>query len=227
MSNIKLTSIEREKAKKLLESYFSEHHNQAQLNLDTHEGETEQKLFKSVLLEDGCPDDNEFWRFLSDRIWAIHETLHLGLLTSIRQGNSSVSEIRRKFKNMLIDASNNPNPQAVLDEAIKPGSYLGVSILSEALGKVYPDRFSIKNKRSEWGLYFILSVGPEEIKKREFYANFINISLQIWDLIADEYNQRKFSYDPDRRLWYVDRFYLWIYERPLTKQIMKSLGYVA
>ncbi len=223
MSSITLTSAEKQKAKKLLADYFSQHHTQNHLNNVTQEGQHQQRFFRKVLLEDGRPDDKKFLEFLQDEIWAIHESLHLGLLSNIVQ-NNSVNEIREAFKTMLSNVAHNSNPDEVLNLGRRP--YLGISILTEALGKVYPDRFAIKNKRSEWGAYFILSVSPDYIENQMTYADFINISAQIWDLIVEEYHQREFNYDSDRRLWYVDSFYLWIYERPQTKQIMKTLGYV-
>ena len=224
MPNIKLTSTEKEKVRKLLTDYFSEHHSQTQLNGDTREGETEQELFRNVLLEDGYPDNKDFLKFLHDKIWAIHESLRFGLLDDIID-NNSVSEIREAFRTMLSSISDNASPDEVLAMGRRP--YLGVSILSEALCKVYPDQFSIKNKRSEWGLYFIISnVNPNYIENEMSYANFIDICWQVWEFIIAEYEQRGFSYDSSRSLWYVDRFYLWIYERPQTKQIMKSLGYI-
>ena len=223
MASITLTPNEIQKAKGLLADYFSQHHNQSQLRRDTQEGEYQQDLFTKVLTRNVRPKDKDFLDFLHDEIWAIHESLRFGLLDDIIQANS-VAQIRTAFKNMLLGAPTNPDPDLVLASGKKP--YLGVSILSEALCKVYPDRFSIKNKRSEWGLYFILvDVSPDYIENEMSYADFIGISWQIWNLIEKEYHRRKFSYDTHRRLWYVDRFYLWIYERPQTKQIMKLMGH--
>jgi hypothetical protein len=42
--------------------------------------------------------------------------------------------------------------------------------------------------------------------------------------VEGQYTSRGLDFDSRRRLWYVDRFYLWIYERPETKEIMKLLG---
>lgn len=224
MVGITLTPHEIEKAETLLADYFSQHHDQSQLSRDTHEGEYQQDLFTKVLIHNSRPKDKDFLQFLHDEIWAIHDSLRFGLLDDIARENS-VEQIRTAFRNMLLGAPSIPDPDSVLAIGRRP--YLGVSILSEALCKVYPDHFSIKNKRSEWGLYFILAnVGPDYIENEMGYANFIGISWQIWSLIEKEYHQRKYSYDEHRRLWYVDRFYLWIYERPETKQIMKVLGYI-
>jgi hypothetical protein len=223
MAGIKLTLNETQRAKKLLVDYFSQHHSQSQLRRDTQEGEYQQGLFTGALLHDARPNDKEFLDFLHDEIWAIHETLRFGLLDDIVRENS-VDQIRVAFRNMLLGAPTSTDPDWVLASGKRP--FLGISILSEALCKVYPDRFSIKNKRSEWGLYFILvDVSPDYIENEMSYADFIGISWQIWDLIDEEYQRRKLDYDVLRRLWYVDRFYLWIYERPQTKQIMKLMGF--
>ena len=212
-----------QKAEKLLADYFSKRHNQSQLHRDTQEGEHEQDLFTKVLIHNSYPKDKDFLDFLHDKIWAIHESLRFGLLADIVRENS-VDQIRTAFRNMLLNAPSISDADSVLAVGKRP--YLGVSILSEALCKVYPDHFSVKNKRSEWALYFILSnAGPDYIENEMSYSNFIAISWQIWSLIEHEYHHRKFSYDMHRRLWYVDRFYLWIYDRPETKQIMKVLGY--
>jgi hypothetical protein len=219
-----LTPSEIEKAEKLLAAYFSKHHNQSQLRRDTQEGEQEQELFTQVLIHNSCPKDKDFLNFLHDKIWAIHESLRFGLLDDIVRENT-VDQIRTAFRNMLLNAPSIADADSVLAVGKRP--YLGVSILSEALCKVYPDHFSIKNKRSEWALYFILSnAAPNYIENELSYSNFIAISWQVWSLIEHEYHHHKFSYDMHRRLWYVDRFYLWIYDRPETKEIMKALGHV-
>jgi hypothetical protein len=220
MSSILLTSEEVQRARTLLANYFSQQHNQSQLYRDTQEGKEFQDLFRNVLLNDGCPNDKDFLDFLRSEIWAIKESLRFGLMDDIVQ-NNTVGQIREAFRNMLSNALDISDPDAVLARGRRP--YLGVSILSEALCKVYPNDFSIKNKKSEWGLYFIVSdASPSYIEHEISYSDFIDISWQIWNLIADEYGQREFDFDPNRRLWYVDRFYLWLYHRPETRQIMDS-----
>lgn len=222
MAAITLRSGEIQKAKKLLADYFKRKLNQLQLDLDTNEGIAEQDLFTRVLAHNSLPKDGDFMDFMRDRIWAIHETLRFGLLQDIVRANKP-DDLRKAFRVMLIDAPNTANP----DDALQRGKldYLGTSILSEALCKVYPDRFSIKNKRSEWALYFILSNNDPEYIEHMSYTDFIGICWQIWNLVQTEYEARKLAYDRTRRLWYVDRFYLWVYERPETKEIMKVLGY--
>jgi hypothetical protein len=223
MARVTLSPSEIQKAKDLLDDYFSQHHTQDQLRHDTDEGKYQQDLFTKVLIHNSRSNDKDFLDFLHDEIWAIHESLRFGLLDDIVRENS-VDQIRTAFRDMLLNAPSIPNPDSVLAIGRRP--YLGVSILSETLCKVYPDRFSIKNKHSEWALYFIIvNAVPDYIENEMSYANFIAISWQIWSLIEHEYHHRKFSYDMHRRLWYVDRFYLWIYDRPETKQIMKELGY--
>jgi len=220
---VELTLEEIERTKNLLADYFSQHHSQGQLYRDTQEGKELQELFRNVLLNDGCPNDKDFLSFLRSEIWAIKESLRFGLMDDIVQ-NNTVGQIREAFRNMLSNALAVSDPDAVLAKGRRP--YLGVSILSEALCKVYPYNFSIKNKRSEWGLYFIISdVSPSYIEHEMSYSDFIGISGQIWNLIANEYGQREFDHDPNRRLWYVDRFYLWLYCRPETRQIMEMLGH--
>jgi hypothetical protein len=175
------------------------------------------------LLNGPYPDGKGFLRFLQDEIWAIHESLRFGLLSDIVRENT-VDQLGSAFRGMLQGAANKQNPDFVLALGRRP--YIGVSILSEILAKVFPDRFSIKNKRSEWGLYFILAnASPDFIENQMSYADFIGIAWQLWVLIESGYKAHELRFDTDRRLWYVDRFFLWIYERPETKEIMKVLGY--
>src|SRR5262249_31273651 len=201
------------------------HRGQLQLDGDTDHGCHQQDLFTRVLLSDERLGDREFLNFLHDEIWAIHESLRFGLLDDIVRQNS-VDQIRSAFRSMLESAASIPDPDAVLALGRRP--YIGVSILSEALAKVFPDRFSIKNKRSEWGLYFVLrDASPNYVENEMSYAAFISIAWQLWGILESEYAARKLRFDSTRRLWYVDRFYLWIYERPETKEIMKLQGYSA
>ncbi len=221
MSRPILTQAEIKKAEKLVADYFSKCVNDTQLRRDTKEGEREQELFTQVLLHNSYSKDRDFLNFLHDKIWAIHESLRFGLLDDIVRENTT-DQIRAAFRNMLLNAPSASDADSALAVGKRP--YLGVSILSEALCKVYPDHFAIKNKRSEWALYFILSnATPDYIENDLSYSKFIAICWEIWKLIEHQYHHHNLSYDMHRRLWYVDRFYLWIYERPQTKEIMKAL----
>lgn len=221
MADTKLNQGEIKNAEKLLADYSTQL-TQHQINLYTSEGEHEQKLFTDVLIHNSRPQDKDFLNFMHDHIWAIHETLRFGLLQDIQDANTT-EQIRDAFRKMLLYAPKAPSAAAALDSGRRPS--MANSILSEALCKVYPDQFSIKNKRSEWALYFIMpTAGPDFIREMG-YDDFIGICWQVWSLIEKEYDTRTLRYDKHRRLWYVDRFYLWVYERPETKQIMKALGY--
>ena len=208
--------------RKLLDEYFRRHMNQHQLNLDTNESVAEQKLFTAVLLHNSLPRDKDFVAFMHDRIWAIHETLHTGLLDEILNANTPAA-LRDAFRGMLLAAPNAPDADSVLDTGRR--SHVSTSILSEVLCKVYPDQYSIKNKRSKWGLYFLANIGTVEAIDDMPYADFIDLAWQLWALLEKEYSTHGFSYDEKRRLWYVDRFFHWIYGRPETKEIRRALGY--
>lgn len=217
-----LKTGEVQKAEKLLADYFKRGLDQHQLVLDTNEGVAEQKVFIQVLLENSLPNDKDFLTFMHDRIWAIHETLYTGLLDEIIRANTT-TELRLAFRKMLEGALDAPDAVTALGLGKRP--QIGTSILSEILCKVYPDQFSIQNKRSEWGLYFILNGANPTFISDMNYDDFIGIAWQVWTLLEKDIQARKLDFDPGRRLWYVDRFYKWIYERPETKEIRRAMGH--
>ena len=221
MAGTRLFAKEVESAGRLLDEYLDAgSYDQASLDGDTRFGRERQNRFKYVLKNPEALTDPDFRLFLRDEVWAIHGMLRKGLLDAILTQNS-VQEIRSTLRDMLADALGNPDRDAVLASHRRPS--VGVSILSEVLCKVYPAKYSIKNKKSELALAEILDVSdPDHIAKKMSYSDFIDRSWAVWGLQESAYRARSLKYRFDMPLWYVDRFYLWIYEEHVRPRLGDS-----
>ena len=108
------------------------------------------------------------------------------------------------------------------DEVIELGRIpyvIGQSIASEILHKCRPDRFVIKNKRSHWGMAFILDQGdgpsfPESMTYSTFqmYVDLVMQELTAW--LSD----RGVIFDPRYRYYIGDRFFMYITEDEANKK---------
>lgn len=211
-----LSANEKSKLQTMLQEYFQQHLTQTQLNGDTQRGLSLQKQFRQNFLEGGLSDDSKFMNFLLKDIWAIEQSVRLGLPGQIKAANT-VEELREGFKSLLERAPKIADRGQAVHLISLP--YVATGILSEVLSKAYPSQFAIKNKRSETALRFILDATPQTIEAMS-YGDFMDVSQQVGAALAEKLRQIDLSFDGTLSYWYVDRFFDWIYERPKTKVIL-------
>jgi len=156
--------------------------------------------------------------FLMKEVWAVTEAKHTELWPAIRKtpGNTIVKKLLE-----MLSAADQGIPS---DEVIKRGRIpyvIGQSIASEILHKCRPDRFVIKNKRSHWGMAFILDQGdgpsfPESMTYSMFqrYVDLVMQELTAW------FSNRGLTFDPYYRYYIGDRFFQNIYDDPGNKTII-------
>ncbi|NMC59364.1 MAG: NgoFVII family restriction endonuclease, partial [Candidatus Methanofastidiosa archaeon] len=155
--------------------------------------------------------------FLMKEIWAISESKHTDLWKRIL--NTPGERLIDSILDML-EAAENDKP---VDDVINIGRIphiIGESIASEILHKCYPEKYAIKNKRSEWGLALMLDQGNgPEYAEQMAYSQFIENLDQIFKVFAKWLGDIKV--DDKYRYYVCDRFFLHIYENPRYKEMIK------
>lgn len=148
--------------------------------------------------------------FLMQYVWAVTEAKHTDLWPIIRK--TSGDRIVTKLLDMLSAVDQGKEPDEVITRGRIP-HVIGESIASEILHKCHPNRYAIKNKRSHWGMAFILDQGdgpsfPESMSYSVFH--------KYVDLIVDEFiawlSERGPKVESHYRYYICDRFFLYIIE---------------
>lgn len=176
--------------------------------------------FQSILNEETLSkwNANKFKKeFLMKEIWAISESKHTDLWKRIL--NTPGEKIIDKILDMLEAVENDMPADDVINKGRIP-HIIGESITSEILHKCYPEKYAIKNKRSEWGLALMLDQGngPEYVEKMA-YSQFIEYLDQLFKVFAKWLGEITVV---DKYRYYVcDRFFLYIYENPRYKEMIK------
>jgi hypothetical protein len=154
--------------------------------------------------------------FLMKKVWAVTEAKHTELWPAIR--STSGNTIVKKLLDMLAAADRGIPSDEVIELGRIP-YVIGQSIASEILHKCRPDRFVIKNKRSHWGMAFILDQGdgpsfPESMTYSTFqmYVDLVMQELTAW--LSD----RGVIFDPRYRYYIGDRFFMYITEDEANKK---------
>ena len=147
---------------------------------------------------------------LMKHVWAVREARHTALLPRIRAtpGDRIVS----KLLDMVAAADQELPSDEVIQMARIP-DVIGISIASEVLHKCRPDKYVIKNKRSHWGMAFILDQGdgpeyPQDMAYSTFqrYVDLILHELTIW------LSEHELTFDSRYGYYICDRFFLLIFE---------------
>lgn len=157
-------------------------------------------------------------KLLMEHVWAVTEARHTELWPKIRKTQGD--RIANNFVNMLA-AADRGLPS---DEVIEMGRIrhvIGVSIASEVLHKCRPDKYVIKNKRSHWGMAFILDRGDgsEYLEKMPYstfqrYVDLVLQKLTIW------LSERGLTFDPRYGYYICDRFFTRIFEDDKNSELI-------
>lgn len=157
--------------------------------------------------------------FLMREVWAVTEARHTELWGAIKKtpGNTIV----KKLLDMLTAADQEKPSDEVVERGRIP-YVIGQSIASEILHKCRPDRFVIKNKRSHWGMAFILDQGdgpsfPESMTYSMFqkYVDLVMQELTAW--LSD----RGLTFDTYYQYYIGDRFFQYIYDDEANKECIR------
>lgn len=183
------------------------------------------EYFQSVLNEEALCESRE-WNpnkfkkaFLMKEVWAITESKHTDLWKRIR--NTPGDRIVDSILDMLDAVEDDKSADEVINTGRIP-NVIGESIASEILHKCYSEVYAIKNKRSEWGLAFMLDQGngPEFVEQMA-YSEFIGYLDEVFEVFYEWLSNTDITVDQTYRYYICDRFFYYISENPRHKEMIK------
>ena len=191
----------------------------------TEEIEEMSKRFNEILTQEALFESDE-WRgekfksgFMMTDIWAVTESKHTDLWQRIKA--TPTDRLKTAMFKMVQAAERGEPPAEVLTKG-RIDNVIGVSIASEILHKTFPTTYVIKNKRSEWGLAFILDKGAgSEYAHEMTYSDFIQYLNAVYEIFSAWLRNRGCNPNDSYRYYICDRLFWEISENPRHQELMK------
>ncbi|HHY19696.1 MAG TPA: hypothetical protein GX522_07350 [Firmicutes bacterium] len=149
--------------------------------------------------------------FLMTSVWAIRDGRQTEVWPNLKRTSGDL--IIDCLMDMVESAKYDMNPDEIVAKGLVP-KVIGVAAATEILHKCYPQKFPMRNKRSEWGVAQFFFDGDSSQVSQLSYSNFIKKVNILADSLVEFLSKKDIEVHKDCRLFLLDRIFARMSELP-------------